>query len=118
MSQNLFTINRRNFVASLGAFSCGAAFGIDLAPRADFKGEVKGRRLKLAAVGSGGMGGAATASLISAGCDLVAVCLCYKRATTAYQAILLNDQLNQTRRTIDQIPVDKIGKIVGINGGK
>lgn len=51
-------------------------------------------------------------------CDLVAVCLCYKRATTAYQAVLLNDQLNQTRRTIDQIPVDKIGKIVGINGGK
>ena len=74
MSQSQFMLNRRNFVASLGAFSVGVAFGVDIAPKSSFKGEVKGRRLKLAAVGCGGMGGAATNSLISAGCDLVAVC--------------------------------------------
>ena len=70
----MFKINRRNFVACLGAFSLGPVFGIDLAPKSTFKGEVKGRRLKLAAVGCGGMGGAATESLIAAGCELVAVC--------------------------------------------
>ena len=70
----MFKINRRNFVACLGAFSLGPVFGIDLAPKSAFKGEVKGRRLKLAAVGCGGMGGAATESLIAAGCELVAVC--------------------------------------------
>ena len=65
----MFKINRRNFVACLGAFSLGPVFGIDLAPKSAFKGEVKGRRLKLAAVGCGGMGGAATESLIAAGCE-------------------------------------------------
>ncbi len=70
----MFQLNRRNFVASLGAFSLGTAFGIDIAPKSSFKGEIKGRRLKIAAIACGGMGGAATSSLISAGCDLVAVC--------------------------------------------
>ena len=41
----MFKINRRNFVACLGAFSLGPVFGIDLAPKSAFKGEVKGRRL-------------------------------------------------------------------------
>lgn len=74
MSQSQFMFNRRNFLASLGAFSIGSAFGIDLAPKTAFKGEVKGRRVKLAAIGCGGMGGAATISLLAVGCDLVAVC--------------------------------------------
>ena len=75
MSMPLFTVNRRAFLAGLGAFSVHAGFGaIDVAPKTQFAGEVKGRRLKLAAVGCGGMGGAATESLIGAGCDLVAVC--------------------------------------------
>ncbi len=74
MYQNLFRMSRRNFAACLGAFSFSSAFGIDLAPKSDFKGQVKGRKLKLASIGCGGMGGAATDSLISAGCELVAVC--------------------------------------------
>lgn len=75
MNTNLFTVNRRTFLAGLGSFSLAASCGaIDLAPKSTFKGEVKGRRLKLASVGCGGMGGAATESLIGAGCDLVAVC--------------------------------------------
>ncbi len=74
MSQNLLMLNRRNFVASLGVFAFGTALGVDIAPRAEFEGKVTGRRLKLAAVGCGGMGGSATADLIKAGCDLVAVC--------------------------------------------
>ena len=61
-------LRRRGFIAGLGAFSFGTAFGaIDLAPKSEFKGELKGRRLKLASVGCGGMGGAATESLIAAG---------------------------------------------------
>ena len=72
MSQFMF--NRRNFVASLGALAFGSVFGVDIAPESKFEGKAKGRRLKLAAVGCGGMGGGATASLIDAGCDLVAVC--------------------------------------------
>ena len=68
-------LRRRGFIAGLGAFSLGTVFGaIDLAPKSEFKGELKGRRLKLASVGCGGMGGAATESLIASGCDLVAVC--------------------------------------------
>ncbi len=74
MEQSLFEVNRRNFVACLGAFSIGSVFGIDLAPESKFKGEVKGRKLKLAAIGCGGMGGAATKDLIRAGCELVAIC--------------------------------------------
>ena len=31
----MFKINRRNFVACLGAFSLGPVFGIDLAPKSD-----------------------------------------------------------------------------------
>lgn len=73
MQSSLPFVSRRCFVASLGAASL-VGYGIDLAPKSDFKGQVKGRRLKLAAVGCGGMGGAATSSLIAAGCDLVAVC--------------------------------------------
>ena len=58
-----------------GAFGLTAwAAGPDLAPRDMFAGEVKGRRLPIAAIGCGGMGAGATESLISAGCDLVAVC--------------------------------------------
>ena len=74
MSANLFTLNRRSFVAGLGAFSFGAYGAIDLAPTTDFKGDVKGRRLKIASIACDRMGGGATESLIKAGCDLVAVC--------------------------------------------
>ena len=74
MKEILLSVNRRTFVFGLGAFAVGACGAIDLAPKSTFKGEVKGRRLKLASVGCGGMGGAATESLIGAGCDLVAVC--------------------------------------------
>ncbi len=74
MSTNLFSLNRRSFVAGLGAFSFGAYGAIDLAPTTEFKGDIKGRRLRIAAVACGGMGGGATESLIKAGCDLVAVC--------------------------------------------
>ena len=75
MTTSLFTMNRRGFLAGLGAFTLNTTFGaIDIAPKTVFQGEAKGRRLKLASVGCGGMGGAATESLIGAGCDLVAVC--------------------------------------------
>ena len=68
-------VGRREFVFGLGAFglSLGAA-AVDLAPQDKFKGKVEGRRLKIASIGCGGMGRGATESLISAGCDLVAVC--------------------------------------------
>ena len=76
MTTSLFTLNRRNFLCNLGAFAAvGPAFGaIDIAPKTSFTGEVTGRRLKLAAIGCGGMGGSATGSLVAAGCDLVAIC--------------------------------------------
>ena len=70
----MFEFSRRSFVASLGAFAVGSAFGVNIAPQSKFEGKVTGRRLKLAAIGCGGMGGSATQSLIDAGCDLVAVC--------------------------------------------
>ncbi|MBO7721341.1 MAG: Gfo/Idh/MocA family oxidoreductase [Kiritimatiellae bacterium] len=72
--QYKININRRMFATCLLAILVGTAFGVDVAPKSDFSGEIKGRRLKIAAVGSGGMGGAATESLINAGCELVAVC--------------------------------------------
>ena len=70
-----FAPTRRAFMAGIGAFglSLGAS-GVDLAPQDKFKGKVAGRRLKIAAIGCGGMGRGATESLISAGCDLVAIC--------------------------------------------
>ncbi len=74
MKQNLFEMGRRGFLTGLGAFSIGSVFGIDLTPESKFQGEVKGRKLKLASIGCGGMGGAATNDLIGAGCELVAVC--------------------------------------------
>ena len=74
MSQNRYMLSRRNFVASLSACVFGSALAVDIAPRSEFKGKVEGRRLKLASVGCGGMGGAATNDLIKAGCDLVAIC--------------------------------------------
>lgn len=70
-----FVSTRRGFVAGCGAFGFSVgAYGIDLAPSDSFKGKIKGRKLKIAAVGCGGMGRAATQSLINAGCELVAVC--------------------------------------------
>ena len=68
------TVTRRGFMFGAGAFGVAAYAGHDIAPKSAFSGEIKGRRLKIAAVGCGGMGGSATESLISAGCDLVAVC--------------------------------------------
>ena len=76
MSENMFEMNRRSFLLGLGAFAAfRPAFGaIDIAPKTSFTGDVKGRRIRLASVGCGGMGGAATEALVSAGCELVAVC--------------------------------------------
>ena len=76
MKNRQFAVNRREFVLGAGALglSVCAAPAHDIAPKSAFSGAVTGRRLKIAAIGSGGMGGAATESLISAGCDLVAVC--------------------------------------------
>ena len=73
--KNDFISTRRGFVFGCGAFglSFGAA-GIDLAPKDSYDGKIEGRRLKIASIGCGGMGKGATESLISAGCDLVAIC--------------------------------------------
>lgn len=73
MNQYQLLMNRRAFVSGISAFGL-SVYAHDIAPKSDFKGKVAGRRLKIAAIGSGGMGGAATSSLISTGCDLVAVC--------------------------------------------
>ena len=67
-------VTRRGFMFGASAFGLAAYAGHDIAPKSAFSGEIKGRRLKIAAIGCGGMGGSATESLISAGCDLVAVC--------------------------------------------
>lgn len=71
-----FDFTRRGFVAGLGAFglSLGAGAAIDIAPEDTFKGKLSGGKLRIASIGCGGMGGGATRSLISAGCELVAVC--------------------------------------------
>ncbi len=75
MKSDSFFSTRRSFMLGCGAFGLTAgAAGIDIAPKDTFKGKVSGRRLKIASVGCGGMGRSATESLISAGCDLVAVC--------------------------------------------
>ena len=72
MNTSKAIVTRRGFVFGAGAFGLAAcAAGHDIAPKSAFTGEVKGRRLKIAAIGCGGMGGSATESLISAGCDLV-----------------------------------------------
>jgi len=76
MNTNNLKSNRRQFLTGLGAFAVAssASAAIDIAPKTAFSGSVTGRRLRLASVGCGGMGGAATEALISAGCELVAVC--------------------------------------------
>ena len=75
MNKMQFAPTRRSFMTGIGAFGLSlGAFGVDLAPQDAFKGKVAGRRLKIAAIGCGGMGRGATESLISAGCDLVAIC--------------------------------------------
>ena len=76
MDANLSFFSRRGFLFGAGAFAAlGPSFGaVDIAPKTAFKGKLTGRRLKIASVGCGGMGGSATGALISAGCDLVAVC--------------------------------------------
>ena len=68
--------NRRQFLAGLGALTVSsyAAAAHDIAPKTEFKGKLTGRKMKIASIGCGGMGGAATSALISAGCELVAVC--------------------------------------------
>ena len=75
MDNRQFFATRRGFMLGFGAFgvSLGAS-GIDLAPRDSFSGKIEGRRLKIASIGCGGMGRSATESLISAGCELVAIC--------------------------------------------
>ena len=70
-----FAPSRREFMFGAGALGLTlCAEKIDLAPQDKFKGKVAGRKLKIASVGCGGMGRGATESLISAGCELVAVC--------------------------------------------
>lgn len=74
-SHSWFAPSRREFMLGVGAFglSLGAA-KIDIAPQDKFTGKIAGRKLRIASVGCGGMGRGATESLISAGCELVAVC--------------------------------------------
>ena len=76
LNENSFFSSRRGFLLGLGSFAAvGTSFGaIDIAPKSSYEGKLTGRRPKLASVGCGGMGSAATDALISAGCDLVAVC--------------------------------------------
>ena len=75
MSNSQFISTRRGFMFGVGAFGLSvSAAGIDLAPKDSFKGKIEGRRLKIASIGCGGMGRSATESLISAGCELVAIC--------------------------------------------
>lgn len=50
-------------------------------------------------------------------CDTTAVELCFGRAVRAYQSVLVADQMNQVSRTLNQVPLDKLDKIVGINKG-
>jgi len=71
-----YAFSRRGFVFGFGALAAmGPSFGaIDIAPKTTFSGKLTGKKLRLASVGCGGMGGAATDSLIGAGCELVAVC--------------------------------------------
>ena len=67
--------DRRQFLAGLGALTAaGYASAHDIAPTTKFSGKITGRKLKIAAIGCGGMGASATSSLIGAGCELVAVC--------------------------------------------
>ncbi|MBE6398357.1 MAG: Gfo/Idh/MocA family oxidoreductase [Lentisphaerae bacterium] len=75
MMSREFISTRRGFMFGCGAFSLSVgAAGVDLAPKDSYKGKIEGRRLRIASIGCGGMGRSATESLISAGCDLVAVC--------------------------------------------
>ncbi len=74
MQDTFFEFSRRSFLCGVGAFGLSSYAAVDIAPKTEFKGKIEGRRLKIAAIGCGGMGGAATEALISAGCDLVAVC--------------------------------------------
>ena len=68
------SVTRRGFMFGASAFGLAAYAGHDIAPKSAFSGKITGRHLKIASIGCGGMGGSATESLISAGCDLVAVC--------------------------------------------
>lgn len=75
MHINIPAVSRRNFLTGFGAFSFGSAFGaVDIAPKTEFTGTLTGRKITLASIGCGGMGGSATQALIDAGCELVAVC--------------------------------------------
>ncbi len=75
MENRTAQMTRRGFVCGFGMFSLSLyAAKHDLAPRDDFKGVVKGRKIRIASIGCGGMGGGATRSLMSAGCEIVAIC--------------------------------------------
>lgn len=49
-------------------------------------------------------------------CDVTALALCFSRATHAYQAVIFDDQINSTARTLNKVPLDKIGKVVDLSG--
>ncbi len=71
MNKEMFMTNRRTFMFGAGAL--GICLCADANAAAQKSGS-KPRELKIASIGCGGMGGAATASLLSSGCELVAVC--------------------------------------------
>ncbi len=64
-------IDRRQFMAGAGAFGLSALAYVHAGAQNRTQ---TARRLKLAAIGCGGMGGVATHCLIKAGCELVALC--------------------------------------------
>ena len=49
-------------------------------------------------------------------CDVTALALCFSRATRAYQAVIFDDQINSAARTLNKVPIDKIGKVVDLGG--
>lgn len=48
-------------------------------------------------------------------CDVTALALCFSRATRAYQAVIFDDQMNNATRTLNKVPIDKIGKVVELS---
>ena len=48
-------------------------------------------------------------------CDVTALALCFGRATRAYQSVVFDDQVTSAARTLNRVPVDKLGKIVDLS---
>lgn len=48
-------------------------------------------------------------------CDITALALNFQRATRAYQAVVLDDQMNSASRTLNKIPLDKMGAVLDMS---